>query len=344
MRVQHRILHHLLVRRQADHAAITVRVLHAPHEAHRLLGHGDRCLSGSGFGRGGGMLFRLRAAVVIHGIGIDRRIQRPGGIEMGGVDLDPAGRRALAGECRATQVRDVGDLLAAGQPVRDLDDLSLAVAVDEQVRLGIEQHRAAHFLGPVVEMRDAAQRGFDAADHDRDFAIGLTGALRIHDDGSIGPLAALAARRVGVIAADASIAGVAVHHRIHVAGCDAEIEIRSAERTEGVRTVPIRLGDDADTEPLRLEHTTDDGHAEAGVIDVGIAGDDDHVAAVPAERLHFGAAGRQERRCSEARGPVRAVSGDVRGILHGGRIRPRKSGRSRRGGRLCPREQGGHGC
>jgi hypothetical protein len=62
------------------------------------------------------------------------------------------------------------------------------------------------------------------------------------------------------------------------------------------RPVPIRLGDDADPEALRLEHTTDDGHAEAGVIDVGIAGDDDDVAAVPAERLHFGAAGRQERR------------------------------------------------
>ena len=50
--------------------------------------------------------------------------------------------------------------------------------------LRIEQDRAAHLLRPVVEVRDAAQRGLDAADDDRHVAERLAAALRIDDDAS----------------------------------------------------------------------------------------------------------------------------------------------------------------
>ena len=61
--------------------------------------------------------------------------------------------------------------------MRDLADLPLGVAENEQVGLGIEQDRTAHLLRPVVEVRDAAQRGFDAADHDRNFLRGFAATL-----------------------------------------------------------------------------------------------------------------------------------------------------------------------
>ena len=55
-----------------------------------------------------------------------------------------------------------------------------------------------------------------------------------------------------------------------------------------------------DAQPLRLQHAADDRHAEARVIHVGVAGHDDDVALLPAERLHFRARHRQERRRAAA--------------------------------------------
>jgi hypothetical protein len=40
---------------------------------------------------------------------------------------------------------------------------------------------------------------------------------------------------------------------------------------------------------LRLEHAPDDRHAEARVIDVGVARHQDDIAGVPAELVHLGA-------------------------------------------------------
>jgi hypothetical protein len=67
--------------------------------------------------------------------------------------------------------------------------------------------------------------------------------------------------------------------------------------------VPVRLRDDADAKALRLEHPADDCHAEARVVDVRIAADDDDVAAVPAECVHLGARHGQKRRGAQARRP-----------------------------------------
>ena len=69
--------------------------------------------------------------------------------------------------------------------------------------------------------------------------------------------------RVGIVAAHAPVRGVAVHHRVHVAGGHAEEQVGPAERGEGLGAVPVRLGDDADAEALGLQHPADDRHAEA---------------------------------------------------------------------------------
>ena len=226
---------------------------------------------------------------------------------MRGVDLDPALRHRLAREGRAAQIGDFLDALPRRQPVRDLADLPLGVAEHEQVRLRVHQHRAAHLLRPVVEVRDAAQRGLDAADDDRHVLERLAHALRIHDDAAVRACAGGTVRRVGVVAADAAVRGVAVHHRVHVAAGDAEEQVRRPELHEVASGPPVRLRDDADAKPLRLEHAADDRHAEARVIHVGVTGDDDDVAAVPAELVHFDARHRQERRGPEPLRPVLAV-------------------------------------
>ena len=84
--------------------------------------------------------------------------------------------------------------------------------------------------------------------------------------------------------------------------------------------LPVGLRDDADAKALRLQHAADDRHAEARMVDVGVAGDDDDVAAVPAERVHLGARHGQERGRAEAGRPVLAVGEEVAGGKHGARI------------------------
>ena len=71
----------------------------------------------------------------------------------------------------------------------------------------------------------------------------------------------------------------------------------AVERQSGWEMMP-------DAEPLRFEHAADDRHAEARVIDIGVARHQDHVALVPAEQVHFLARHRQERR---GRKPVRPI-------------------------------------
>jgi hypothetical protein len=58
---------------------------------------------------------------------------------------------------------------------------------------------------------------------------GLATALRIDDDGAVRTPVGLAARRVGVVGTRLAVGGVAIDHRIHVAGGDAEEQVRLAE-------------------------------------------------------------------------------------------------------------------
>ncbi len=221
MRVEHGVVGDLLEAGHADDAALAVFTLHAARELDDDLVDG-RCLAR--FDRRG-LLVRL-ADLRLHGIRVDRRVQLPGRIYMSRVDLDEVMR--LAHERSATQIGDVGDLRSGGHAMRDIDDLPFGIAVHQQIRLGVQQHRAPHLLAPVIEVRDAAQRGLDAADDDGHVLESFARTLRVHHDAAIGALAAHAAGRVGVIAANPLVRGVAVHHRVHVARGDAEEQVRPA--------------------------------------------------------------------------------------------------------------------
>jgi hypothetical protein len=84
--------------------------------------------------------------------------------------------------------------------------------------------------------------------------------------------------------------------------------------------LPVRLRDDADAKALSLQQPSHDGHAEAGVIDVGIAGDDDDVAGVPAELVHLFARHGQEGCSAKTAGPVLAVGIEFFGSGGGGHL------------------------
>ena len=158
-------------------------------------------------------------------------------------------------------------------------------------------------------MSDAPQRAFNPAQDDGHFLVGFAAALRIHQRGAVRPLAADVACGVSVIRADLAVRRVAVDHRIHVAGGHTEKQIGLAQNSKRVSGLPVGLGNDADTKALRLEHAADDSHAKARMVHIRVARDDDDVAAVPAQRLHFLTAGRQKLGRAKTRRPVLAVTG-----------------------------------
>ena len=78
------------------------------------------------------------------------------------------------------------DVHAAVEGVGHFDDGVLPHAEHEQIGLGIHQDRAADPVVPVVIMREPAQAGLDAADHDRHMREQPLEDLRV-DDGRPDP-------------------------------------------------------------------------------------------------------------------------------------------------------------
>ena len=225
-------------------------------------------------------------------------------VDARGVDFVPAFRRVTTNERGAAHIGDVFDLVTVGQALGDFDDRALGVAVQQNVGAGVDQDRVTHAILPVIVVGDAAQGGFDAAEHDRHVLVGFLAALAVDQARAIRTFAGHAAGRVGVVGTDFLVRGVAVDHRVHVARRDAEEQVRLAELHEIVFGLPVRLGNDPDAEALRLQQPADDRHAERRVIDVGITGDDDDVAGIPAKLIHLLPAHRQEWRWPETFGPV----------------------------------------
>lgn len=242
----------------------------------------------------------------------------PWPVDPRGIDLEPALRGVATDEGGAAHVGDRAQRFALGQALGDFHHRTLGVAVEQDVGRGVHQDRAADLVLPVVVMGDTAQRGLDPAEDHRHMAVGLLAALAVDQAGAVRALAGQAAGGVGVVGTDLLVRGVAVDHRVHVAGRHAEEQVRLAELHEVVLRLPVRLGDDADAEPLGLQQAADDGHAEGRVVDVGIAGDDDDVAGVPAELIHLFPTHRQEGRRTETLGPVLGIVEQRLGGLHHG--------------------------
>ena len=91
-------------------------------------------------------------------------------------------------------------------------------------------------------MGEAAHGGLHPAEHDGRIGEELPEDARIDRGGVIGTEARLSAGGVGVVAAQALVGRVVVHHRIHVAGGDPEEKSRGAEFFEVAQVVlPVGL-------------------------------------------------------------------------------------------------------
>ena len=247
-------------------------------------------------------------------VGIDMGLDHTGLVHHGGIHLEPAVFGAAAEERRAAHVGDAFHRIAAGNAVRHFDQGALGVAIQQDVALAVHHDGAAHLVAPVVIVGNAAQRTLDATQHDGHILVGLAAALAVDDGRTVRALAAHVAGGVGIVAADLAVRRVAVDHGIHVPRRHAPEQIGLAQGLEGLGALPVGLGDDAHAEALGFQHAPDHRHAEAGVVDVGIPGHQDDVAAVPAQLIHLRPAHRQKRGRAKAFRPVRAIAGQRLGI------------------------------
>ena len=193
----------------------------------------------------------------------------------------------LHAEHGAVDVGDVPDIHAGIQSVGHLHDAPLAHAIEQQVRLRIQQDGPLHGLGPVVVVGKSAQAGFDTADDDGDFLIGLTDQIAVHNSGVVGSLAHHTAGSVGIGFAPVLGDGIVVHHGVHIAAGDQETQSGAAIDIDGGRLFPVRLGDDAHLVARLFQHTADDGVAEGVVIHIRVTDYIDKIALIPAPVNHI---------------------------------------------------------
>ena len=321
--IQHRIGFELFVRRQADDAALTRRHFElalALQCGQVGVGLKVQDLGVLRIGHGLRLIFALTrlplrfGLFADHQIRVDVRLYTARRVDVGGVDFIPTLRRLATHKRCATHVGDLLHRLFGRQAMGDFNNSALGVAIEQQIAFAVNHDGAAHFVRPIIVMRDAAQRAFNAAQNNGHVVVGLFAALAVDQCGAVGTFAADVAGGVGVVAANFAISRVTVDHGIHVARGHAEEQIGFAQGFEGFGALPIGLGNDADPKTLVLQHPPNDGHAKTGVIDIGVARDDDDVATVPTELRHFLFGHRQKRSCAETSRPVFSVTGERLGV------------------------------
>ncbi len=212
-----------------------------------------------------------------------------------GTILEAGDRQVGDRDGRAGHVDEAADVLARGEPAGDLDDGLLPLAVDEEVGAAVDEHRGTHPVLPVVVVGDAPQRGLDPADHDgcgRPERPARQPGVDRH--GPIGAPSRLPTRRVGVVRSGALVGGVVVDERVHRTGGDPDEQAGAPQAQEVLGRVPARLGHDSHPESACLQDPADHRCPEGGVIDVGVAGDQEDVDAVPAAGRDLGGMHGQE--------------------------------------------------
>ena len=274
VRVENLVAFHLFKGRQQD-IGLLPRL-----RTRRLYGNALRFL----FWRCDGFVIRARQIFTVR---MRDRIDFPRRVQTRGVHPAPARQRFLHHDRGVANVANLPDRLAGGQTVRHFHQRTLAVAEHQHIGFRVHQNRATHGIRPVVVVRGSAQAGFDTTEDHRHIFPRFFATLRINQRGAIRALAGHVPRRVGIVMAQLTVSSVAVDHRIHIPGGDAEEQIRFTQAHKVVFIIPVRLGNNPHAEPLRFQHASADRHAKARVIDIGIAGNQNNVAAIPAKLIHL---------------------------------------------------------
>ena len=205
------------------------------------------------------------------------------------VSGDAARDLVLAGEIDCLgQIVDITDRLAIGESSRQFESHLLAHAVSDHIGPSIAENTGSQLILPVVVMRQSAQRGFDASQHDwhigeelfEDTGIDDRGIFRTHVVTPIGT--------IGILRAQATVGCIFVDHRVHTARSDAEEEARAPQFLEvAIVAVPVGLRNDGHPISGSLESSSDDCRPKRGVVDIRITREQDDIEFIPSSEFQL---------------------------------------------------------
>jgi hypothetical protein len=94
----------------------------------------------------------------------------------------------------ASDIGDAVDSFPGSEAAGNFGDGGLAHAVDQQIRLGIEEYRPADLIGPIIVMGEAAKARFYAADNHWNPFADASDPLYIFQGGPVGSESGLVCR------------------------------------------------------------------------------------------------------------------------------------------------------
>jgi len=128
----------------------------------------------------------------------------------------------------------------------------------------------------------APQAGLDAPQDDRHLRKEAVHPVGVDYGSPVRPEQG-SARRVDVASPPLEGRCEVIDHGVDVAGGDAEEEAGAPQSAEVIGLFPVRLGDDPHAVASIPEHPADDRCGEAGMVDVSVSADEDHVKVVYAQ-------------------------------------------------------------
>ena len=204
----------------------------------------------------------------------------------GHLGIDAVGR--IAGQKgRALHVLDLADGSPRGQAGGDLPGGPLPHAVGQQVRPAVQQNAPADLVLPVVVVSETAQGRLQPADDDGDIPKGPSRQVGVDDHRPVGPQTDPFAGRIGVLAPPPLGHGVVGHHRVDIPPRQHHPQPGPAKGQQVVGGVPPGLGAHRHPVALSLQHPSDDGGAEGGVVYIGVPHHDEKVIALPPSGRHI---------------------------------------------------------
>ncbi|OPZ24994.1 MAG: hypothetical protein BWZ01_02692 [Deltaproteobacteria bacterium ADurb.BinA179] len=192
---------------------------------------------------------------------------------------------------------DPPELFAFSKAPGKLEHGLLPHAVDQDVGLCVEEHGSADAVGPEVVVRDPSGACLDPAQDDGAGALEEAfDEVGVGDESAVGPAVVDAAGGVVVALAALARGRIVRHHRINAAAGHPPEKTRLAQSGDVMGFGDIRLGDHSGPEARIHEHTADERGSGQGMVDVAVAGDQDHIRPVPSQGVHLFSRGRQKHR------------------------------------------------
>ncbi len=120
----------------------------------------------------------------------------------------------------------------------------------------------------------------------------------VYREGVVRSLRCLSAGGVCVGRPFSFVGGIMIDHRVHIPGGHREEQPRNPQLLKVTKVIlPVGLGDNGHPEPFRFQHPADHGSSKGRMIDVCVAGEQDHIQLIPPAFFHLFRGRWQPIRC-----------------------------------------------